>query len=440
MENKVTRAKISGARAAVGGLIACLAWPGGWASAGIAVNEYDTQSQGQLSVYYPGTNAGLYAIETTVSSQNRTTKSWLQLAGVGGKPPMAAGSGIASYNNTIWNAPEVFYLTNVNNAVHVEQLWGTTASASDLTAFTGAMAAAAGSSVVGYIDSCAQSDNVFYVGSDQHVHLLRWSPSTGWQTADLTRLSGSVPAAGTALAGHEMAQSEEIFFLGSDQHVHELWQWSGCTGGPLPDGWHSTDVNQASRNGAPNALSGSALTGFFDGEGSQWLDAVFYVDVNHNLQEIYFSNTLAPIGSWENVNLTLMSGAPAVAGNSLASVIVPRLGAAPEAVFFIDARSNVWQLSGVPLFVGNDLSWSATNITLAAGAPAATTSSPLAAADSGILVGCYFDGTNICELGDLQELVYYVDAGGDIHSLGYVPNISRWTTADITRGVAAPKY
>jgi len=126
-----------------------------------------------------------------------------------------------------------------------------------------------------------------------------------------------------------------------------------------------------------------------------------------------------------------------VAGNSLASVIEPGLGAAPENVFYVDAHSNVWQLGGVPFYVGNDLTWGPTNVTAAAGAPAASATSPLAVTISGLLVNCDFIG---CELGDLQELVYYVDSGGDIHSLGYVPNLGTWTTADITKAAAAPKY
>jgi hypothetical protein len=159
-----------------------------------------------------------------------------------------------------------------------------------------AQAVAASSGLAGFLDPIVGSDNVFYVGTDQHVHLLTRSPGLSW-TQD-SRLASAPPAAlASALTGHMNAQSEEIFYVGADQHIYELWRWSSTF-----DGWHLTDVTLANEP-KPLAAVGSQLTGYYDAKAGT--DAVFYVGTDQHLHELLFSSS-----RWTGIDVTGTSGAP----------------------------------------------------------------------------------------------------------------------------------
>lgn len=153
--------------------------------------------------------------------------------------------------------------------------------------------AAAGGGLAGFVDPIVGSDNVFYVGTDQHVHLLTRSPGASW-TQDPRLVSVPVAASESALTGHMNAQSEEIFYIGADQHVYELWRWSRTF-----DGWHSTDVTLA--NGSkPLAAVGSRLPGYYDARART--DAVFYVATDQHVHQLLFSS-----GTWSGTDVTAAS-------------------------------------------------------------------------------------------------------------------------------------
>jgi hypothetical protein len=215
----------------------------------------------------------------------------------------------------------------------VEQLWGGTFSPTNLTARTNALPAVSGSALVGYIDPIAGSDNVFYVGSDQKVHLLLWTPAGGWSSSVVD--AGAPTVAGTSLSGHYKSgpgtfYSEEVFYLGANQHVYELWRWSKNF-----DGWHLTDVTEA--NGSkPVAAVGSPLAGFYDTAANT--DVMFYLGTNQNLYELLFSTGAV----WSGDMTTQTGSLNAASTSKLAAHLNTNNGGSDE-VYFESGNQNVFE-------------------------------------------------------------------------------------------------
>lgn len=410
-----------------------------------------------LNTYFTDKNSNLFEFVQTTDGYFGIQQTWNQLTGTGGRPSLAESSGLATYQNTISNINEQFYLADVGGSMHVEEVYGPQNKHSDLTVKVHAHAAETGSAVVGFIDGCAQADNVFFVGGDHHVHLLRWTQRQGWTTSDLTALTGDIGVSGTALAGQEGTASEELFFIGKDRHVHEFWQWSGCSGSPSADGWHHADLNEANGNGAPAALEYSPLTAFSDqglgdDTGQGWLDAVFYVDAGHHVRELYFSNSVTPYNEWRSRDVTAQSGAPAAAAkSSLASLLwysAPAQGADMESVFYQDAGGHLWQLLADPAYDGDSFTWTANDATLdaggtAGGAVAAIAAGPLTA-DEDYLYECI--GCDAVYWTQME--IKYVGTDHHVHILGYLPGNGiglpigvpsrAWQALDMTAGSGAP--
>lgn len=180
----------------------------------------------------------------------------LMTAAVRGAPNAAVGSALIGY--PLGNSPHAFY---VGTAGHVHELWWDPASGWRPTDLMTAIAesapnAAVGGALAGYpLDN---SQHVFYVGTDNHVHDLWWDRASGWRPTDLmTAAARGAPdaAVGSALAGYPLGHSQHVFYVGTDNHVHELW-WDRASG------WHPTDLVAAVARGAPDAVAGSALIGY----------------------------------------------------------------------------------------------------------------------------------------------------------------------------------
>jgi len=343
----------------------------------------------------------------TIDQYARVGGVWTstQLSGV---PAVSNNSSIASYVNTIYNGNEVFYLTpNTQGSADIEQLWGTTLSPTDLTRATGGKAAASGSGLVGFIDSFAGNggtDNVFYVGVDDHVHLLTWSPNAPWSSEDVTVLPSPAapPVDGTGLSGHlETAcanQSEEVFYVASDLHVHELWRWSTPT---KFDGWHHTDVSLAA--GAPLAVVGTALVSFGDSFAST--DDVFYLGAGGHIEELKFSCSHS---TWSSTDITATYSAPvAISGSALAGHVNNLNSASPsEELYYVGTNDHVYELWAWSLSTHFD-GWHPSDVSGSIGVPAAIAGSPLAV-----------------DVSSGQDEVYYIDATNRLSLLAFG---SSWT-------------
>lgn len=139
------------------------------------------------------------------------------------------------------------------------------------------------------------TEHVFYIGPELHVHELVWGGGQ-WFHNDLNaQWGGASAASGSKLTGFVFTPpgssvGMDVFYLGADQHVH-LLQWSNNT-------WIPSDLNTAA-GGAPLAASGSALTGFvFTPTGSADQMHVFYFGADQHVHELLFAN------SWSHNDLT----------------------------------------------------------------------------------------------------------------------------------------
>jgi len=290
---------------------------------GFLASEFDTEDS-KLEIYFDS-NSSIWRIADGDPWQE------FAITGLGGRPSAAAYSGIAAYTNTIYNGNEIFYLTDVSGNMDVEQLWGSSQfSPTNLSADTDAQPAIEGSNLVGYIDPIVGSDNVFYIGTDEKVHLLLWTPAGGWSSSTV---NATAPAAvGTSLSGHMTSKSEEVFYLGSNQHVYELWRRSQNS-----DGWHFTDVTMA--NGSkPIAAVGSPLAGFYDSTAGT--DSMFYLGTDQHVHELLFSTT----GLWSGLDLTVLTGAQEPATNSKFAAHINTNNGGSEEVDFVDTSENVLEL------------------------------------------------------------------------------------------------
>jgi hypothetical protein len=426
----------------LGSLIALVSVPlfSGRAEAQRMATDLNSVQSTHLPVFYAGPGSNLYEMYYPFAAGD-----WAQVTGVGSIPARAQNSGIASWVNGIYSETHEFYLTQTSSGLHLEQLWGPTFSPTDLTALTNAEPAASASSIVGFTDTCAQSDNVFYVGANQHLILLTWSPNPGTSAIDLTAKYGAPAVSGTSLTAHEAQASEEIFYVGTNQQVYEMWRWSGCSGEPAFDGWHTTDVSTANGADAPNAIAGSALTSFFDNTGpvsTPQFDAVFYIDANNNVEELYMSNYVPNVSAWNRVNVTSQTGIRAGSASSLANTVTgycyPCTPGNVENVYFEDQNSELWAVRSSP-WASDQVTWLATNASYAAGAPLALSGTPLAT-DVNYLV-CQPEG---CESDDVPEELYFVNGSNDhVELMQYTPANGPtfgWTTSDITALTGAPVF
>src|SRR6266852_4346231 len=84
-------------------------------------------------------------------------------------------------------------------------------------------------SLVAHINTIANIDEVFYIGTDQHVHEF-WNSAGVWHAADLTAVAGGPNASlGSTIAAqiNTIASTDEVFYIGTDRHVHQLWNSAG---------------------------------------------------------------------------------------------------------------------------------------------------------------------------------------------------------------------
>jgi hypothetical protein len=270
------------------------------------VTSHINNIAGTEEVFYIGANQHIYELFWTSAA------GWNfgDLTFTTGAPAAGTGSGLSSQVNTIANTDEVFYV-GANQHIY-ELFWSSTAgwNFGDLTGTTGSGLAANGSQVVGHTDNIAGTDEVFYVGSNQHIYELFWTSATGWNFGDLTFTTGA-PAAGTGsgLSSHvdTVANTDEVFYVGANQHVYQLF-WSSSAG------WNFGDLTMTT--GAAVAASGSPIISHVNGIVST--DEVFYLASNQHVYELFWSSS----AGWNFSDLTLTTGTSAArSGSGLSSYI-----------------------------------------------------------------------------------------------------------------------
>lgn len=141
---------------------------------------------------------------------------------------------------------------------------------------------------------------VFFVGSDQHVHLLI-SSNGSWANYDLNSLAASsssvAPAVWTQLAALDLGNgSSEVFFIGTDLHVHRLLGASGV--------WTNDDVNALAQT-PTNIFSmlASPMEAFNLPNGAT---ATFFIGTDHHAHQLYYNGN----GAWGNYDINSYAQAP----------------------------------------------------------------------------------------------------------------------------------
>jgi hypothetical protein len=309
---------------------------------------------------------------------------------VGWEPPLQPGS-----------QQRVFYLGS-DQHVHVLR-WQADGGwhASDITgqAAGGAAAAVAPSSpLTGYVMPGSQQ-HAFYLGTDNHVHEL-WSDVNGWHANDISAAASgpaaSVPAPSSRLIGLVLGANQLVYYVGVDQHVHELW-WTAS------GGWLASDISAAGSGAAPAALS-SPLTGYAVGSGPHY---VFYLGTDQHVHELWWNSS-----GWHAFDVTAASAGTPVAAPS--SPLTSYALGTDQHVFYLVADQHVHELWWSP-----NHGWVPADITAAsAGTPVAAPSSPLTS---------YALGTD--------QHVFYLGADQHVHELWWSPNHG-WVPADITAASA----
>lgn len=191
----------------------------------------------------------------------------------------------------------LFYL---GTDAHVHELLsdGRSWRSNDLSAAAGApirpaMSARMMSPLTSHYGAENRRENVFYIGSEGHVHEL-WSDGHGWHSSDLSQAAGDAdeptlrPMSPLTSYGWPEDGTEHVFYVGASGDLWELW-YDGS--------WHSTDLTEAVRGAdAPALRPMSSLTGYsWSEDGTQH---VFYVGASGDLWELWFD------GTWHSADLT----------------------------------------------------------------------------------------------------------------------------------------
>jgi hypothetical protein len=246
---------------------------------------------GKPETYYVGTDNHVHQFYLTGTAPNF---SWLtfDVSGNTGGTNVTANSSLVSLADTLLGALEVYY---VGIDQHIHQLsWNSVNGWHnyDLSAMASAPAASPGG-LTALVDTLTGALEVYYVGTDRHLHQLQWSGSSGWHTFDVSANTGAAAAAigqGTLTSFIDMLNSAlELYYVGTDQHVHQA-SWNASTG------WHTADITTTAA-GSTNILSGGAITGLLDSLASA-VD-VFYVGTDHRVHELQWKSSTG----WHDANI-----------------------------------------------------------------------------------------------------------------------------------------
>ncbi|HEY7144998.1 MAG TPA: hypothetical protein VH637_12195 [Streptosporangiaceae bacterium] len=243
-------------------------------------------------------------------------------------------------------------------------------------------------------------EHVFFVSAIGHVNEL-FCPAAGgtWARNDLTAGTGA-PLATSMLTSWVDPAYRHVVFASADGHVHELY--CGLAAG---SSWAHNDLTTVT--GAPPSRSPAQLTSWVD---SRYQHVVF-ASADGHLHELYYNLTA---GGWGTGDLTASTGGPAAAGRT--GTLASWADASFQHVAFVSVQQHVHELR-FALATGP---WTATDLTVAAGAPQA--------------------GGQLTSWQDpsVQHLAF-VGADGHVHELYAALGTESWVTGDLTAQAGAPQ-
>jgi hypothetical protein len=320
-----------------------LSWPGTWqyanitALAGAPNADYLSPVVSQVDPLYNRSEA--YYLDSNQNIEelyyDNAHKTWshTNLTALAKVPAAAAGSPLVSLVNPYAKTIQLDYLDSVG---HIHELWSgnrATWYGDDLTLGAGAPAAALNSSLVTEVNKVANTVEIYFLGTDNHVRELWFSPTTWqWYSSDPTAAAGAPNAAnGSALVSlsNPIANTVQVDYLDSAGHIHELY-WNGT--------WHTNDLTAAT--GAPVAATGSSLATEVNTLSSPNTVELYYIAHNQTVQELWFSPS--PWG-WNYANPSGSAGAPqAVVGSPLVSLVNTRANSVQ--VHYISTDNHIHEM------------------------------------------------------------------------------------------------
>jgi hypothetical protein len=209
------------------------------------------------------------------------------LAGVGAKPPTPTSALTSHLLGD--NSQHVFFI-GTDNHVHELFIDGGTWADNDLTALASAVPPTPTSALTSHRLG-DDSQHVFFIGTDNHVHEL-FIDGAGWHDNNLTTLAGAVPPTPTThLTGYRLLidNSQHVFFIGTDNHVHEL--------DIAHAGWHDHDLTTLA--GAVPPKPATALTGYALSTNSKH---TFFIGTDDHVHELLFDGA-----DWLDNDLTALT-------------------------------------------------------------------------------------------------------------------------------------
>lgn len=346
-------------------------------------------------IFYVGVDKHVYHYFATPG----TSWSREDLTNATGAP--AAESGLTSFEDALSTTQHVIYVTSNQHICHIYALPGHPWAYEDLMNATGAPAST--SAVSGFQDFWNDALQIFYVGQDGHVRHLFRNPNSSWAQEDLSAMTGIVPASPRGLTSFEdvARDSQQVFFVGTNQHVYEIFgtpgnPWAALdvtvnTGAPLTastlnsyvnlrndsqnlvyvgtnqhvyhlfalvgTSWSTEDLNAAT--GAAPALP-DTLTSFVDH--IYHAEQIFFIGTNRHVYHFFAT----PGGPWGVEDMTVQTGAP-LAASSLASF--DDVWHSTQQILFIGLDGHVYHFFAVP---GNP--WALEDVTASASATLASVS------------------------------------------------------------------
>jgi hypothetical protein len=184
-------------------------------ASGSALDGYETSFNNQQHVNFIGVDNHVHELYFDNTWHHN------DLTSLAGAPAVAPGSALDGYETSFNNQQHVNFI-GADNHVH-ELYFDNTWHHNDLAALSQAPAAKPSSPLDGYQTSYNNQQHVNFIGADNHVHELYFDSQ--WHHNDLTALSGAPAAAGgSTLDGYQTTfnNQQHVNFIGTDNHVHEL--------------------------------------------------------------------------------------------------------------------------------------------------------------------------------------------------------------------------
>ncbi len=368
----------------------------------LTVNDSVRLAQGAKRVAYRTVDGHIHELSVALGG------SWshADLSSLAGAPPAprAPGGFMRAFACEAMRSKQVAYLTGDGHVHELSVAVGGGWSHADLTVIARSPIATPAGFISTFAVGAMNSQQVVYLTADGHIHELSIGLSSGWSHADLsnlTRAPAAIPGSFISSFAVEAMRSKQVIYLTPDGHIHEL---SVAVGG----GWSHADLTVIA--GAPAA----APSGFFSGFAVEAMRSkqVVYLTADGHIHEL----SVAVGGGWSHADLTVIAGAPAAApGGFLSGFAVEAMRS--KQVVYLTPDGHIHELS---VAVGGG--WSHADLTVIAGAPAAT--------PGGFLSGFAVEAMR-------SKQVVYRTTDGHIHELSVAVG-GGWSHADLTAIAGAP--